>query len=1176
MLRLTQDPRLTLRVLGIETDPEIQDGIHLRWAFAPELGFPPAGFQLWVRPARDGKPQGASVGAAAAAVTGAPPPGIVTGGVTVHAADGLPLDIELRCDRRGLALSGRPLVVRFRPDFVKPPGLVREVVLTGITQRGPVVARALHAGRVAACADFAEIATPGSCVQYELTLRADAIDAVEVTGSSALLMTVTYVPLEPDEAEQGWERIGDRICLPVGSSPAYPCPDPGVDPLEVATKRLPDPAQLPPDAPRYDDLVDRLLGRTFDELRAMLEQMLDRASVQPPYLQEERLEPDDKETPSTFTLQPLHQVLLGCTDPYFARVVGLYWVDTTGSGTRDYKVEAEWPQETVDNLTFCWITFGASVEPRPPLAPPTGVTAAAFAGGAGETLDGEPASSQTDVGVSWDRPTACDLTRPETAATAWLVERTDADAPAAGPYALLTVREFEKGARPEVTPVVLTESHDPAAPYPLGLYVDRHPGYGTFHYRVLGRDLFGRTSGPSDPAAVEVRDEVPPGSPLNLAADHIQPDDPDRAGSAALAWANRDTPAGAARRPATVVRWTWPVQRQRQAPDAEEFRLYYRGGPLNAVTGSVTAVTSLGGGRFRVDTTLPPVGPDFPTEPAPADLGVLRNEGEDYPIRTVRGISGGSSFTVTGPVASAPMLGGCAFRFGAGTPARAGVPALPAHPAWRSYRESADWRGLVLDPAPPGVPQPLRVGLDGAVRAPLPPGLTTADVRVTRSSEADPAGGGDHLHYELTLRGLVLATTRDRPRAQGSFGVGAADDSANESRVSAPAGIFAVHRQPPEVPVLSLPEEIWATRADWHGHSYFTFTWTAVRGVGYLVLRVSDATLLAAAGVSMAAHRALTLAQQRQQLRELGSRRANAAVFSAVTPEPVWAAASGALGYLDRLDGTVRNRFVYRLRSIDRAGNLAPWPADPAPTEAGRVAVVVSVPASTPPSPPRWAGSAPTPDGLALHWVPNSEPDLAGYRLYRTDDAEAAADPRAMTPLLGGATPEGAGGLAPVLVRRGTGPTPTIEVDVLPPGDTSPGRLVRYVDADVAGGAPVWYRLVAQDTAGNRSLPSDVLVARPPKREPPDPPQWVAAEPVPGGVDLDWTATEPDLEPLVLRRRAEDPLWRPLSAWLPRGTSTFQDSGAEPGAQYEYRVRVRDRVGHVVDGPVRSVAVPPP
>jgi len=1167
MPSLTQDQRLSMRALAITGDNEVQDGVHLRWSFAPELGFPPAGFQLSVRASRERKTSTAQVGAAAASVAGDPPPGLVTGGVTVHSADGLPLDVGSRCNQQGLGLSQRRVLIRFRPTFTAPPGLVREVVLAGVAEGGLVRARALHAGRVAACA-VAGDDTPGPCKGYELALRADAIDAVEVTGSAALLLTVSWVPVAADEGELGWKPLTEPICLPVTASIAYPCPDPGVDPAEVAKSRLPDPADLPPGAPTFDELAERLLGDAFDELRKTLEVMLDKAAVEPQHLQVEQFDPDEPD-PATFRLQPLQQVLLGAVDPYLARVAGLYHVDTLkqGQGPVDYKVEAVWPVEG-DKLTLCWIVFGLTPGPRPPLAAPTGVTATAFAGSAHVEPDGTVDRHQMDVGVRWARPSACDLTRPELAAAAWLLERTAAGAPASGPYELLSQREFEQGAKPEATPVVLTESHDLAVPFPLGMYIDRRPGYGTFHYRVRARDLFGRTSGPSAPAAVDVRDEVPPGAPLNLAADHVEPDDPDRAGSPALAWANRDTPPGAAQRAATLVRWTWPVNRQRQAPDADEFRLYFRRGPLNALAGSVTAVTPLGGDRFRVATDLPAIGPDFTTTPAPVDLGVLRNEGEEYPVLTMQLAPGGLSLTVTGPPASPPLPGRCALRFGAGQPP------LPAHPAWRSFREAADWGGLVLGPGPQA---PLRVGLDALVRGPLPTGLGAGDVEVTRGTEPDPATGGTHLHYELKLRGLELATTADRPRAQGSFGITAADDAspANESRVSAPAGIFAVHREPPEIPTLTLPEEVWATPADWHGNSWFTLTWPARRGIGYLVHRASDAELLDAAGVSMAAHRALPPGQQRQQLRELGSRRANAGAFSPVTPAPVWAAADGPASWLDRLDGTLRNRFVYRLRSIDRAGNLAPWPPDPAPAGAGEVAVVVAVPPTTPPSPPRWAGSQPTGDGLALHWVPSPEADLAGYRLYRTVDLEAAGDPRGMTPLLAGATPEGEGGLVPVRVSRGTGPAPTIEVEQLPAGDTSPDRLIRFVDTTVEGGRGVWYRLVVEDGHGNRSLPSDTLATRFPKREPPAPPAWVAAGPAPGGVELTWSAVEDDLEPLVLRRRPDAPLWQPLGPWLPRGTSTFVDTGAEADSTYEYQVRVRDRVGHVVSGPVQTVTLPP-
>ena len=1170
MPRFMQDPRLSMRALAITGDNEVQDGVHLRWSFAPGLGFPPSGFELSVRDSRERRPAHARVGAAAASVAGDLPPGIVIGGVTVHSADALPLEVEARCQQQGLGLSQRRLLVRFRPNFGAPPGLVREVVLSGVAQGGQVRARALRAGRVAACADAGDAKPePGPCAGYELVLRADAIDSVEVTGRDALLMTVTYVTLADDECEQGWKPITAPICLPVQQSMGYPCPDPGTDPASVAKSRLPEPADLPPGAPTFDELTERLLGDAFDELRKTLEAMIDRAAVEPQHLQVEQLAPDEAGDPAIFRLQPLQQVLLGSVDPYFARVLGLYHVDRRAQGPVDYKVEAVWPVDG-DKLTLCWIVFSVAPGPQPPLAVPAGVTATAFAGGAHAAPDGTVDRHQMDVGVRWARSNACDLARPERAAAAWLVERTNVGAGAGGPYELLTQREFDEGAGPEATPVILTESHAPGTPFPLGFYVDRRPGYGVFHYRVRARDLFGRTSGPSGSAQVDVRDEVPPGAPLNLAADHIEPGDPDRAGSPALAWANRDTPPGAHLRAATLVRWIWPVGRQRQAPDADEFRLYFRGGPLNALAGAVTAVSSLGGNRFRVDTDLAAIGPDFGA-PAPVDLGVLRNEGEEYPVQTMQLAPGGLSLTVTGPPASPPLPGRCALRFGEGRPP------LPAHPAWSSFREAGDWGGLVLDPGMPGTPAPLRVGLDAVVRGPLPPGLGSGDAEVTRRTEPDPATGGAHLHYELKLRGLELAPSAARPRVQGSFGITAADDAspANESRVSSPAGIFAVHRQPPEVPALTLPEELWASPADWHGHSWFTLTWPARRGVGYLVHRASDAVLLEAAGVSIAAHRALPPGQQRQQLRDLGSRRAHAGAFTAVTPEPVWAAADGPATWLDRLDGTVRNRFVYRLRSIDRAGNLAPWPADPAPADAGTVAVVVAVPPTTPPSPPRWAGSEPAADGLALHWVPSPEADLAGYRLYRALDGEAASDPRAMTPLLAGATPEGQGGLVAVRVRRGTGPAPTIEVEQLPPGDTSPDRLIRFVDATVEGGRGAWYRLVAEDANGNRSLPSDPLATRLPKREPPDPPAWATAGPAPGGgVELAWSATEDDLEPLVLRRRPDDPLWRPLGAWLPRGTTTFLDEGTEAGVTYEYHVRVRDRVGHVVSGPVETVTLP--
>jgi hypothetical protein len=153
--------------------------------------------------------------------------------------------------------------------------------------------------------------------------------------------------------------------------------------------------------------------------------------------------------------------------------------------------------------------------------------------------------------------------------------------------------------------------------------------------------------------------------------------------------------------------------------------------------------------------------------------------------------------------------------------------------------------------------------------------------------------------------------------------------------------------------------------------------------------------------------------------------------------------------------------------------------------------------------------------------------------------------------------------------------TPTIEVEELAAGDTSPERLVRFVDTTIEGGRSVWYRVVAEDSEGNRSLPSDALATRFPKREPPSPPTWVTTEPAPGGgVELTWSAAEDDLEPLVLRRQPGDPLWAPRGPWLPRGTTSFLVADAAAGTTYQYRLQVRDRVGHLVEGPVQTVINP--
>ena len=102
-----------------------------------------------------------------------------------------------------------------------------------------------------------------------------------------------------------------------------------------------------------------------------------------------------------------------------------------------------------------------------------------------------------------------------------------------------------------------------------------------------------------------------------------------------------------------------------------------------------------------------------------------------------------------------------------------------------------------------------------------------------------------------------------------------------------------------------------------------------------------------------------------------------------------------------------------------------------------------------------------------------------------------------------------------------------------------------------------------------RSPASARLVVQLPKRRPPDPPVWQPPALAPGQVTLAWTA-EPGLESLVLRR-GDAPLWRPLGPWADPGDYALVDDQVTTSAEYDYRVRVRDSVGHVVDGPILHV-----
>ncbi len=158
---------------------------------------------------------------------------------------------------------------------------------------------------------------------------------------------------------------------------------------------------------------------------------------------------------------------------------------------------------------------------------------------------------------------------------------------------------------------------------------------------------------------------------------------------------------------------------------------------------------------------------------------------------------------------------------------------------------------------------------------------------------------------------------------------------------------------------------------------------------------------------------------------------------------------------------------------------------------------------------------------LDLAWAANSEPDLAGYNLYRDSSATGSFAAR----------------LNPELIPPVTSPT--------------------YADATVTAGVYYYYRVTAVDRTGNESVPSVPVQGDPTDNVPPAQPQGlVVTNPGTGRrLDLAWTAnTERDLAGYEVRRSTEQDFKSSARVAGPVSGTSFSDTGVVDGTTYYYRI----------------------
>jgi fibronectin type 3 domain-containing protein len=230
--------------------------------------------------------------------------------------------------------------------------------------------------------------------------------------------------------------------------------------------------------------------------------------------------------------------------------------------------------------------------------------------------------------------------------------------------------------------------------------------------------------------------------------------------------------------------------------------------------------------------------------------------------------------------------------------------------------------------------------------------------------------------------------------------------------------------------------------------------------------------------------------------------------------------------FVDTIRVKADHPFYYRVTALDSAFN------ESAPS----AVTVVRPPDVTPPSAPRIAQVRALAGAIALSWMPNPEPDLAGYRVrYRIKGETTWRD-------------------------AGTALPPTAK------GDTIGG---------LAAGRSYELTVVAIDDAGNTSPPAASVEKslRRVELERPDLRRVAVAERAGRkSVVISWSAAADVVEVIILRREPDQPLL-PIAS-PPKSAREYVDTTVRPGRRYEYVVRARDAFGNASESRLRQVEIP--
>ena len=753
-------------------------------------------------------------------------------------------------------------------------------------------------------------------------------------------------------------------------------------------------------------------------------------------------------------LEPMTLLITMALHPEVARLLGLYYIDLTADSTEtyDYRVVGYW-----SDRTRSYTTRDLSLANTQPLTGPPMHAVAAIPTPTRDMPDGSVWPTEAVVGARWEPPTPT----PDESLTPsdgikpvlFALERQDvgppdsAGTPTPTGYARLLSPD-DTGAFVSVDPVAVTPEEVEGAPdrWPAYFAYDNYVDYRSYAYRVVGIDVFGRESPPSQPLIVSVRDLMGPPAPSDVEARIYQRSDP-AVSKLVSSLRNALFPAGSTHEYALLASWLWPHSIRDRIPDVKEFQVHYK-------------------------------------------------------------FTGYESFA---------------------DPSQVGT-----------WRDVASWEGTLstvsMSSVQPALPQRYEVPGSSPVAYTVP-ASDYYEIAIPLPAAAEAAIGADD----------------DRPVAYGMITVGSVDHDPFNNLGPAASPVVVVSRDftPPNAPAAPL-----LTKApgppDKSGYAHLTLR---VGGADvrykYEFHRVRGRALLsppASTGALPTACAADTNASG-VALQQRAYHTSSRYVMASAIPIPgTNIGGTVASEFIDRVDGTVSQRFVYAARAIDPAGNKSAFSC-PSFSVLARDGMPPRAPVLT-----RARGGQ---RSTLLTWVGNSEPDIDRYELYRTADDARLNSTRKMTLVL-----------AVDAAGNSVAPTAGAANATVTNVSTSEDRL-DWTDTPLLAGRDYFYRLVAVDLAGNTSEMSDPVRARAIDTLPPAAPQWAAANAVTWttsgsqqALSLTWQAIpgESDVQVQVQRRQGATGAWLAISGWV-TGT-TYVDAAVKTSTQYSYRLRAMDALGN--------------